>query len=58
MLWRIVEYNPFTSVHWNDEGDMVVIEADLFHTEVLQCRGADQIFETDSIKSFICELNL
>ena len=53
-----MEYNPFTSVHWNDEGDMVVIEADLFHTEVLQCRGADQIFETDSIKSFICELNL
>ncbi|KAB0340527.1 hypothetical protein FD754_023053 [Muntiacus muntjak] len=43
-LWRIVEDNPFTSVHWNDEGDMVVIEADLFHTEVLQRRGAD-LFE-------------
>ncbi|KAJ1369146.1 hypothetical protein KIN20_030548 [Parelaphostrongylus tenuis] len=46
-LWRIVEDAAFTSVRWNDEGDMVVIEADLFQTEVLQRRGADQIFETD-----------
>jgi hypothetical protein len=45
-------------LHWNDEGDMVVIKADLFQTEVLQCRGADRIFKTDSIKTFICELNL
>ena len=37
---------------------MVVIKADLFQTEVLQCRGADRIFKTDSIKTFICELNL
>ena len=57
-LWRIVEDAAFTSVHWNDEGDTVVIEADLFQIEVLQCRGTDQIFKTDSIKSFIRELNL
>ncbi|KAJ1057853.1 hypothetical protein K5549_013635 [Capra hircus] len=57
-LWRIVEDAAFTSVHWNDEGDTVVIEADLFQMEVLQRRGTDQIFETDSIKSFIRELNL
>ncbi|XP_040121475.1 heat shock transcription factor, X-linked member 3-like [Oryx dammah] len=57
-LWRIVEDSAFTSVHWNDEGDTVVIEADLFQMEVLQRRGTDQIFETDSIKSFIRELNL
>ncbi|XP_055249699.1 heat shock transcription factor, X-linked member 3-like [Moschus berezovskii] len=57
-LWRILEDEAFTSVHWNDEGDMVVIEADLFQTEVLQRRGSDQIFETDCIKSFIRELNL
>ena len=54
----IMENAAFTSVHWNDEGDMVVIEADLFQMEVLQRRGTDQIFETDSIKSFIRELNL
>lgn len=34
------------------------IEVDLFRMEVLQRRGMDQIFETDSIKSFISELNL
>ena len=51
-------YAAFTSVRWNDEGDMVVTEADLFQTEVLQRRGADQIFETESVKSFIRELNL
>ena len=45
-------------LHWNDDGDMVVIKADLFQTEVLQCRGADMIFETDSIKTFNCKLNL
>ena len=37
---------------------MVVIKADLFQTEVLQCRGADRIFETDSIKTFNRKLNL
>ena len=57
-LWRIMEDAAFTSGCWNDEGDMVVIETDLFHTEVLQYRGTDRIFNTDSIKSFISELNL
>ncbi|KAB0353193.1 hypothetical protein FD755_024092 [Muntiacus reevesi] len=57
-LWRIMEDLAFTSVHWNGEGDMVVIKADRFQTEVLLCRGMDQIFETDSIKSFIYELKL
>ncbi|CAI9150187.1 unnamed protein product [Rangifer tarandus platyrhynchus] len=58
-LWMITEDDAtFTSVHWNDKGDTVVIEADLFQMEVLQRRGVDQICETDSIKSFIRELNL
>ena len=57
-LWRIVEDAAFTSVHWNNKGDTVVIKADLFQTEVLQGRGVGRIFETDSIQSFICELEL
>ena len=57
-LWMIVEDVAFTSVHWNDQGDMVVIEADHFQREVLQHRGTEIIFETDTIKSFIHELNL
>ncbi|OWJ99711.1 hypothetical protein Celaphus_00009595, partial [Cervus elaphus hippelaphus] len=57
-LWMIVEDAAFTSVCWINKGDMVVIEADLFQTEVLQGRGMDRIFETDSIKSFIHGPNL
>ncbi|XP_036094093.1 heat shock transcription factor, X-linked member 3-like [Rousettus aegyptiacus] len=57
-LWMIVEDDAFTSVTWNDAGDTVVIKEDLFQREVLCRRGADQIFETDSLKSFICLLNL
>ncbi|KAI4554560.1 hypothetical protein MJG53_019859 [Ovis ammon polii x Ovis aries] len=57
-LWMIVEDAAFTSVHWKNKGDTVVIKADLFQTEVLQGRGVDRIFETDSIQGFICELNL
>ena len=53
-----MEDAAFTSVHWNNKGDTVVIKADLFQTEVLQGRGVGRIFETDSIKSFIREMNL
>ncbi|XP_019568222.2 heat shock transcription factor, X-linked member 3 [Rhinolophus sinicus] len=57
-LWMIVEDDTFTSVCWNDDGDAVVIEKDLFQTEVLSRKGAERIFETDSLKSFIRLLNL
>uniref|UniRef100_A0A8D2DTT8 HSF-type DNA-binding domain-containing protein n=1 Tax=Sciurus vulgaris TaxID=55149 RepID=A0A8D2DTT8_SCIVU len=57
-LWVIVESDAFRSVHWSGEGDTVVIEADLFQSEVLGRRGAERIFETDSLKSFIRQLNL
>ncbi|CAI9181350.1 unnamed protein product [Rangifer tarandus platyrhynchus] len=57
-LWMIMEDVTFTFVHWNDKGDTVVTEANLFQMAVLQFRGADQIYKTDSIKSFIREMNL
>ncbi|CAM9175472.1 unnamed protein product, partial [Rangifer tarandus platyrhynchus] len=57
-LWMIMEDVAFTFVHWNDKGDTVVTEANLFQMAVLQFRGADQIYKTDSIKSFIREMNL
>ena len=43
-----MENAAFTSVHWNNKGDTVVIKADLFQTEVLQGRGVGRIFETAS----------
>ncbi|XP_058905983.1 heat shock transcription factor, X-linked member 3-like [Kogia breviceps] len=57
-LWRMVEDSTITSVQWNDKGDMVVIEADLFQREVLHRSGKDRIFNTDSLKTFIRQLNL
>ncbi|PNJ85451.1 HSFX3 isoform 1, partial [Pongo abelii] len=57
-LWMIVEEDTFKSVSWNDDGDAVIIEKDLFQREVLQRRGAEKIFETDSLKSIIRQLNL
>ena len=47
-LWIILEDVAFTFVHQNDQADMVVIEADLFQTEVLQHRGMDRILKTAS----------
>ena len=57
-LWRMVEDPAFTSVRWNDEGDTVIIEQDLFRREVLRRRGADRIVNRDSLKTFIHKLNL
>ena len=47
-LWMILEDAAFTSVHRNEEADMLETEADLFQTEDLQHRGMDRIFKTAS----------
>uniref|UniRef100_G1QEM9 HSF-type DNA-binding domain-containing protein n=1 Tax=Myotis lucifugus TaxID=59463 RepID=G1QEM9_MYOLU len=52
-LWGIVEDDASMSVHWNDAGDTRIIEKDLFQCEVLYRRGKEQIFESDSLKTFI-----
>lgn len=57
-LWRIVEDTTFTSVCWNDDGDTVIIDEDLFQREILHRRGPERIFETDSLKGFIRLMNL
>ncbi|XP_028378535.1 heat shock transcription factor, X-linked member 3-like [Phyllostomus discolor] len=57
-LWRIVEDDAFPSVRWSPKGDTVVIEVDLFQRQVLSLRGAEKIFESDSLKTFIRLMNL
>lgn len=57
-LWRIVEDDAFRSVCWNDDGDTVIIKENLFQREILCLRGKEQIFESNSLKSFIRLLNL
>ncbi|XP_062941023.1 heat shock transcription factor, X-linked member 3-like [Cynocephalus volans] len=56
-LWKIVEDDAFKSVHWDDDGHTVIIEQDLFQREILRQRGVDRIFETDSMKTFIRQMN-
>ncbi|KAM4665150.1 uncharacterized protein O3C94_013054 [Discoglossus pictus] len=55
-LWEIVENEEFQSVRWNDEGDCVAIDEELFKLEVLERKA--KIFETDNMKSFNRQLNL
>ncbi|XP_037019986.2 heat shock transcription factor, X-linked member 3-like [Artibeus jamaicensis] len=57
-LWRIVEDDAFTSVRWSHKGDTVVIEVELFQRQVLSRKGAEKIFESDSLKTFIRLMNL
>lgn len=57
-LWMVVEDEAFPCIHWNDEGDTVVIEEDEFQREVLQRGEEGKVFETDSIKTFIRLLNM
>lgn len=57
-LWRIVEDDAFRSVCWNDDGDTVIIQQNLLQREILCLRGKEQIFESNSLKSFIRLLNL
>ncbi|XP_062440634.1 heat shock transcription factor, Y-linked-like [Rhea pennata] len=57
-LWKIVESDQFKSIWWDDDGNYVVIDEELFRKEVLERRGPLRIFETDCMKSFIRQLNL
>nr|XP_044997136.1 heat shock transcription factor, X-linked member 3-like [Jaculus jaculus] len=57
-LWAVVENEAFKSVGGSEKGDTVKIEGERFEAEVLHRSGADKIFEMDSLKRFICELNL
>lgn len=56
-LWATVQDDAFKSLSWNDEGDAVIIEKDLFRAEILQPGGAGT-FKTSSLKSFTRQLNL
>lgn len=57
-LWSIVQNEAFKSMKWTKEGDAIMIEVDLFQKEVLHLKGAKKIFETDSLKTFIRQLNM
>ncbi|XP_053437276.1 heat shock transcription factor, Y-linked-like [Nycticebus coucang] len=57
-LWKIVESDKFKSVWWDENGTSIVINGELFKKEVLERKGPFRIFETDSMKSLVRQLNL
>ncbi|NWH28814.1 HSFY1 protein, partial [Grus americana] len=57
-LWKIVESDRFQSIWWSEGGKCVAIDEELFKEEVLGRGGALRIFTTQSMKSFIRQLNL
>ncbi|NWI35152.1 HSFY1 protein, partial [Sula dactylatra] len=57
-LWRIVGSHRFQSIWWGDNGNCVMIAERLFREEVLARRGPLKIFETESMRGFLLQLNL
>ncbi|XP_045147292.1 heat shock transcription factor, Y-linked-like [Echinops telfairi] len=57
-LWRIVESDRFKSIWWDASGSSIVINEDLFKKEVLERKPPLNIFETQSMRSFVRQLNL
>ncbi|XP_006096061.2 heat shock transcription factor, Y-linked-like [Myotis lucifugus] len=57
-LWKIVESDQFKSIWWDENGTSIVINEDLFKKEVLERKAPFRIFETESMKSLVRQLNL
>ena len=57
-LWAILESDQFESIWWDESGTCIVINEELFKKEVLERKGPFRVFETNSMKSLIQQLNL
>nr|XP_020749453.1 heat shock transcription factor, Y-linked-like isoform X1 [Odocoileus virginianus texanus] len=57
-LWKIVESDQFKSIWWDESGTSIVINEEVFKKEVLDRKAPFRIFETDSMKSLVRQLNL
>ncbi|XDB67317.1 PREDICTED: heat shock transcription factor, Y-linked-like [Capra hircus] len=57
-LWKLVESDQFKSIWWDESGTSVVINEEVFKKEVLERKAPFRIFETDSMKSLVRQLNL
>ncbi|XP_075618712.1 heat shock transcription factor, Y-linked-like [Balearica regulorum gibbericeps] len=56
-LWKMVESDQFRSIWWSEGVKCVAIDEELFKEEVLGRGGALRVFTTQSMKSFIRQLN-
>ncbi|KFQ93537.1 Heat shock transcription factor, Y-linked, partial [Nipponia nippon] len=57
-LWRMVESDQFRSIWWSEGGKCVAINEELFKEEVLGRGGPLRVFATQSMKSFLRQMNL
>ncbi|XP_029113448.1 uncharacterized protein LOC108925382 [Scleropages formosus] len=57
-LWRIVNCGIFESLRWDDSGAYLVIDVEMFQKEFLDRKEQPRIFHINSMKSFVCQLNL
>ncbi|XP_032120039.1 heat shock transcription factor, X-linked-like [Sapajus apella] len=57
-LWRLVNSNQFSSIWWDDGGTCLGINQKLFQKEILERDVPDKVFATDSLRSFLRQLNL
>ncbi|XP_076201968.1 uncharacterized protein LOC143163923 [Aptenodytes patagonicus] len=57
-LWKMVESDEFRSIWWSEGGRCVAINEELFKEEVLGREGPLRVFATQSMKSFLRQLNL
>nr|XP_051687269.1 heat shock transcription factor, Y-linked [Oryctolagus cuniculus] len=57
-LWKIVESDQFKSIWWDENGTSIVINEEYFKKEVLERKTPFKIFEADSMKSLVRQLNL
>ncbi|KAL4631177.1 hypothetical protein GN956_G15349 [Arapaima gigas] len=57
-LWRIVNCDVFESLRWDDSGVYLVIDVEMFQKEFLDRKEQPRIFHINSMKSFVCQLNL
>ncbi|ELR45344.1 hypothetical protein M91_05427, partial [Bos mutus] len=53
----IVNSHCFMSYLWEEDGTCVGISEELLE-EILERMGSDKVFETDCMKSFVCQLSL
>ncbi|CAN8186094.1 unnamed protein product, partial [Coccothraustes coccothraustes] len=57
-LWKMLESDQFLSIWWSEGGKCVAINKDLFEVEVLGRGVCQRVFNTQHIRSVICQLNL
>ena len=57
-LWVLVESHQFKSIWWDHNESCAVIDKEMFQIKVLGKKGSLRVFGTESMTSFIRQLNV